>query len=120
VRRVAPAPASLLRTQDAVRGVLIAVVSAVAGYVAIRPPGENEARFSLSPGSLAMIAIGVALQVVVIGGNWLARRYERAHGLDGQLAPVARQILQLVADGVSVLLIALGVFGGIFATASSI
>jgi len=120
MRQVTPPAASAFPLQDAVRGVLIAVVSAVTGYVAIHPPGENEAGFSLSPRSLAMIAIGIALQLGVIGGNWLARRYERAHGIEGQLAPMARYILQLLADGVSVLLVALAVFGGIFATASSI
>jgi hypothetical protein len=53
-------------------------------------------------------------------GNWLVGRYERAHGLEGQLAPTARHILGLVADGVSVLLFALAVFGGIAGAALSI
>jgi hypothetical protein len=109
-----------LRAQDLARGVLIAVISLVAGYWILVPPEEGTAQARMSPGSIRLVLIGIALQVVVIGGNWLVRRYERANGLEGQLAPEARHILQLLADGVSVLLFALAVFGGIVGAASSI
>jgi hypothetical protein len=109
-----------LRAQDYVRGVLIAIISAVAGYWILVPEAEGAARGAMSSRGVAMVAVGVALQLGVIGGNWLVARYERAHGLQGQLAPTARHILQLLADGVSVLLFALAVFGGIVGAANSI
>jgi hypothetical protein len=109
-----------LRAQDLVRGILIGVISLVAGYWILTPPQDGAAQARMSPGSITLIVIGIALQVVVITGDWLVRRYERAHGLEGQVAPQARHILQLLADGVSVLLFALAVFGGIVGAASSI
>jgi hypothetical protein len=109
---VKAAGATGLRTEDAVRGVIIAIVSAVAGYWILVPATEAQAR-AVSPRALALVAIGIALQLLVIGGNWLVRRYERAHGMEGQLAPQGRHVLQLLADGVSVLLFAMAVFGGI-------
>lgn len=109
-----------LRAQDLVRGVLIGLISLVAGYWIIVPPQEGTAQARMSPGSIKLIVIGVALQVMVMTGDWLVRRYERANGLEGQVAPQARHILQLLADGVSVLLFAMAVFGGIVGAASSI
>ena len=120
MNRAAPSPAAALRAQDYARGLLIAVISLVAGYWIITPPADGAAQARIAPGGIAMIAIGVALQLAVIGGNWWVTRYERAHGLQGQLAPGARHVLQLLADGVSVLLFALAVFGGVIGAAGSI
>jgi len=108
-----------LRTEDVVRGVLIAVISLVAGYW-ILVPAEDAALGRFEGKRLAYIGIAVALQLAVLGGNWLVRRYERAHGMEGQLAPQARHVLQLLADGVSVLLFALAVFGGVVGAANTI
>jgi hypothetical protein len=108
-----------LRTEDVVRGVLIAVISLVAGYW-ILVPAEDAALGRFEGKRLAYICIAVALQVVVLAGNWLVRRYERAHGMEGQIAPDARHVLQLLADGVTVLLFALAVFGGVIGAAGDI
>ena len=108
-----------LRTEDVVRGVLIALISLLAGYWII-VPAEDAALGPFEGRRLTYIAIAIALQLGVFAGNWLVRRYEQAHGMDGQLAPGARHVLQLLADGVSVLLFALAVFGGVIGAAGSI
>jgi hypothetical protein len=108
-----------LRTADVARGAVIALISLVAGYW-ILVPNEDAVLGSFTGRRLAYIGIAVALQVGVMAGNWGVRRYERAHGMEGQIAPDARHVLQLLADGVSVLLFALAVFGGIVGAANSI
>ena len=100
------------RLPDTARGLLIAAISVAVGYTVLQPV-DPAARAPLSGGSLEMLGIALALQLGVLGGNWLVGRYERAHGLEGQLAPAGRHVLSLLADGVSVLLFALAVFGGI-------
>jgi hypothetical protein len=108
-----------MRTADFARGVIIALVSLLAGYW-ILAPKQDAVLGQPSGNRLAYIGIAVGLQVLVLGGNWLVRRYERAHGMEGQIAPDARHVLQLLADGVSVLLFALAVFGGIVGAANDI
>ena len=108
-----------LRTEEIVRGAIIAVISGVAGYWILGPAGES-GRGPVSGGQVAMIAIAIALQVAVFAGNWLVRRWEVAHGMEGAISPQARHVLQLIADGVSVLLFAFSVFGGIAGAALSI
>jgi hypothetical protein len=108
-----------MRTADFARGVIIALVSLLAGYWVLAPK-QDAALGPLAGKRLAYIGIAVGLQLFVLGGNWLVRRYERAHGMEGQIAPDARHILQLLADGVSVLLFALAVFGGIVGAANDI
>jgi hypothetical protein len=108
-----------MRTADFARGVIIALVSVLAGYW-ILAPKQDAALGPLAGKRLTYIGIAVGLQLFVLGGNWLVRRYERAHGMEGQIAPDARHVLQLLADGVSVLLFALAVFGGIVGAASDI
>ena len=108
-----------LRTEELVRGAIIALLSVVAGYW-ILVPAEESGRGPVSGGQVAMIAIAIGLQVAVFAGNWLVRRWEVAHGMEGAISPHARHVLQLIADGVSVLLFAFAVFGGIAGAALSI
>jgi hypothetical protein len=108
-----------MRTADFARGVIIALVSVLAGYW-ILAPKQDAALGPLEGRRLWLLGIALALQVAVMGGNWLVRRYERANDMEGQLAPDARHVLQLLADGVSVLLFALAVFGGIVGAANDI
>lgn len=108
-----------LRTADIARGAILAAVSLLAGYWILVPAGDA------APGAsggrrLAYVGIAIALQLFVMAGSWLVRRFERAQGMDGLLAPDARHALQLLADGVSVLLFALAVFGGIVGAAGAI
>ena len=58
----------------------------------------------------AMFAIGVGLQLLIVGGRLLASRYERSHGFADQISPLVTYVLELVADGVTVLLFALGTY----------
>lgn len=57
-----------------------------------------------------MILIGIGLQVMVLMGRLLSERYERSHGLPDQLSPIVVYVLELVADGVTVLLFALATY----------
>jgi hypothetical protein len=116
--KAAPAAGGLAMA-DLARGAVIALISLVAGYW-IMVPKQDAVLGPLAGRRLWLLGIALALQLFVLGGNWLVRRYERANDMEGQLAPDARHILQLLADGVSVLLFALAVFGGIVGAASSI
>jgi len=100
------------RALDAARGLLITLIGGVIGYFAI-VPAPASSRFWISHNGLLQLSIGVALQLAIVVGRPLLTRYERAHGLEGQLSPMLIHVLQLVADGASVLLFALAVFGGI-------
>lgn len=108
------APGSL-RAVDAARGLVISVIAAVIGYFVLVPAPDAAPRaLSLSPNGLAMLLVGLVLQLALLFGRPLLARFERAHGLEGQVSPVALHVVQLLADGVTVLLFALAVFGGIF------
>jgi hypothetical protein len=61
----------------------------------------------------ALLAGGVALQAVLIVVRRLVERYRNALGLDDELAARAVLTIELLADGVTVLLFALATFGGI-------
>jgi hypothetical protein len=107
-------PHQALRAADAARGILITVVIGVIGYFGLFPtPGPEQGRPFLSRTGLVMLLIGVGLQLAVLVGRRLIGKLEMAWGVDGQLSPMAVHILQLVADGLTVLVFALAVFGGI-------
>jgi hypothetical protein len=108
-----------LRTVDWVRGAIIGLISLVAGFWILRPAAES-GRAPVSGGQVALIAIAIGLQVAVFAGTWLARRWENARGMPGAISPHALHVLQLLADGVTVLLFALAVFGGIAGAALAI
>ena len=99
---------------DAARGLLITLIGGFIGYFAIVPaPAGDSSRFWISHNRLLQLSIGVLLQLAVLVGRPLIARYERANGVEGQLSPMLIHVMQLVADGFSVLLFALAVFGGI-------
>lgn len=103
-----------LRAVDAARGAIITVIAGVVGYFALAPapkPGQGE--LSISPTGLSMLLIGITLQLAILFGRPLIARFERARGLEGQVSPIAFHVFQLLADGLTVLLLALAVFGGI-------
>jgi hypothetical protein len=83
-----------LRLSSRVRGVFIGVILIVYGFLVQRS----------GAGFIEGLLIAAALQ----GGVLLLRR----HAPDA-LVPQATYLLELIADGVTVLLFALGVFGGI-------
>jgi hypothetical protein len=110
-----------LRTVDAARGIVITVIAAVIGHFVLTPSsGPGLGGPAVSRYGLTMLLVAIVLQIVLLVGRPLIARYERAHGLDGQISPVAIHVFQLVADGLTVLLFALAVFGGITQSESNI
>jgi hypothetical protein len=99
---------------DAARGIVITFVVAVIGYYAWLPTLHPERNGpSMSRGGVYMLLLGIGLQVAILVGKPLIGKYEKKHGLDGQISPMVVHILQLLADGLTVLLFALAVFGSI-------
>ena len=97
-----------LRLADAARGIVITVIAAVIGYFVLAPSGRAVSRFTMS-----MLVVGGCLQAAIVFARPLLARFERAHGLEGQVSPMAIHVSTLLADGLTVLLFALAVFGGI-------
>ena len=113
--------ANSFRTIDAARGLLITVTIGIVGYFAvIPPPASGQSAFSITHSGLSMLLVGVVLQLAIIFSRPLVARFERARGMEGQISPMVIHVLQLLADGLTVLLFALAVFGGITQAASSI
>jgi len=108
-------------TADAARGILITAVIGFISYFVMVPKPENaQAQPFMSSTGIYLLLIGVGLQVLILFGKPLIGKYERAHGLEGQISPIAVHILQLLADGATVLLFAIAVFGNVSRFASDI
>ncbi len=110
-------PVSPVQTFDpasVVRGVIIAY--GIGAYALIShklgtTAGSDAGSFGES--ALYLIVIGLGLQVI----RWLVMRavgrYEKSRGLEGALSPTAAQAIDLLIDGVTVLLFAVATFRGI-------
>ena len=84
-----------MRIDSRIRGVTIAALVAAYGWM-----------FKLPQGSFAEgLLIGAALQVIVI----VLRRWVPPEG-----QPVAMYVFEVIADGITVLMFALSVFGNIY------
>ena len=83
-----------LRISSTLRGVFVALVIAIYAWV-FRQPGASWTQ---------MLLVGAALQAAVL----LLRRFVPRDRL-----PQAMYVFELVVDGITVLVFALGVFGGI-------
>lgn len=81
-----------MRLDTTVRGIFIAVLIALYAWL-VKQPGAS---------FVEMLLIGAAVQFALI----IARRFVPADKL-----PQAMYIIEMIADGVTVLLFALGVFG---------
>jgi hypothetical protein len=104
-----------LRLNGAVRSAII--VYGIAAYAFLFPRADSP---SVATGALQMLLAGIALQVLFLLVRGLVSRYERAHGLEGQIAPTALYIFELLVDGVTVLLFALATLQGILRHADSL
>jgi hypothetical protein len=102
------------QTVDMARGIVITAIMAIVGYVAW-PAGPKAAQDgpTISTTGIQMLLVAAGMQAVLLFGRPLMLRFERAHGLEGQLSPWLIHVVQLLADGVTVLLFALAVFGSI-------
>jgi hypothetical protein len=94
-----------------VRGILIAYgVAAFTWFFSQRIPQPTP---DASPGALSPIAIGLLVQILLFVARIAVKRYERENAMDGELYPRAMYIIELLADGVTVLLFAVGTFRAI-------
>jgi hypothetical protein len=103
----------LVRLHSSFRGVLIGYGVAFFSWFFNRTLPEDETSRDWSAGSGYMIGIGLALQLLMLLVKWLVGRYERDHGMEGMLQPQAVAIVQLLIDGITVLLFAIGTFRSI-------
>lgn len=113
-------PYERLRRHGAIRSALIAYGIGAFVYFFPRPHPSVEAEPGLTapivtPATsvLQMLLIGLAMQMVAFALRKIVTRYERAHGVEGFLSPLALFIFELVADGVTVLLFAVATLRGI-------
>jgi hypothetical protein len=88
------------RLSSPVRGFIIAAILAVYGFV-VREPAAS---------LTASLLLAVALQITII----VLRKW-----LPADRHPQAQQIVELVFDGATVFLFALGVYGGILQTGTA-
>lgn len=98
---------------DGVRAALLGLLAAVVMGL----PGVAESA-PLSPAML--IALGFGSQGLMWVMRYLAQRVEQQQGLEGALLPIATRVGSLLADGLSVLLVALAVWRGLMAPLQSI
>ena len=104
-----------LRVGTRVRGFIIAYGLAV--FAVLVPRRDESETFA---DALVVVATGLALQGLVILARFLTARYERRHRMEGQLLPAAMFVAELIADGVSVFLFALGTFRTIHSFVGSV
>jgi len=72
--------------------------------------------FGTGGSAIAYILVGLAVQVLLLGIHELIKR----HALDAERAAPARLLIELIGDGISVLLFALATFGAILQTAGEV
>lgn len=105
-----------LRSAGAVRTVLISYGVVAFGFLSTRTvPVSTVAVFGGIP-AWGLVLCGVVLQVLMFAGHALIGR----HAPDHVTAARGKAIIELIGDGVTVLLFALGTLGGILQTAAGI
>jgi hypothetical protein len=104
-----------MRRHGAIRSAIIAYGLGAFVYFFPRPQPALEGEPVLTPatGVLQMLLTGLVLQMVSLAIRKLVTRYERAHGIEGFLSPLALFIFELAVDAVTVFLFALATFRGI-------
>jgi hypothetical protein len=103
---------------NALRGALIAYGVAFFSWWFGRTLPEDSS--VASSDNLYLIACGVGVQLTAWIAKWLTARYEREHGMSGMLTPAVASVVQLIIDGVTVMLFAIATFRSIALVASSI
>jgi hypothetical protein len=108
-------PYERLRRHGALRSALIAYGIAAFVYFFPRPhpSADGEPMLVAATGALQMLLVGLALQIVSFAIRKIIMRYERKHGIEGFLSPLALFIFELIVDAVTVLLFALATFRGL-------
>jgi hypothetical protein len=108
-------PYEQMRRHGAIRSALIAYGLGAFVYFLPqpRPTADGESSLVTATGALQMLLVGVGLQIITFAIRRIVTRYERKHGIEGFLSPLALFIFELVVDGVTVMLFALATFRGI-------
>lgn len=96
-----------LRAASRVRGILIAYGVAALGWMFSRASPDGPS------GAVTLFGIGLGVQLAFLIARRLVKRYEREHGMANAFYPQATYVLGLLADGVTVLLFAIGTFRAI-------
>jgi hypothetical protein len=96
-----------------VRGMLITYGVAAFSWLFSRTLPMEEASGSNLLSALQGVGIGLALQIALVIVRTIVKRYERSHGMEGQLYPQALYVFELFADGITVLLFAISTFRAI-------
>lgn len=68
----------------------------------------------------ATILLGIGLQGAGLAARWAVRRYERAHDAEGVVSPMATYVIELLLDGVTVALFAIGTFRALALTTAGL
>jgi len=113
--------AEKLSVAGTVRGLIIAY--GIGAYALIsRNLGTGSQRDTVSFGEspLNLILIGLCVQVLRWAVMRAVARYEKAHDVEGALSPTLMYGVDLVIDGVTVLLFAVATFRSITGIAASI
>ena len=108
-------PYERMRQHGAIRSALIAYGITAFVYFFPRPQtnADGEPVLMAATGALQILLVGLALQIVSFALRKIVTRYERKHGIEGFLSPLALFIFELVVDAVTVLLFALATFRGL-------
>lgn len=108
-------PREGFRSYTAVRAVLITYGVAIFGYLFSRtlPLGPASVFGGVPPWGLVLF--GVVLQLLMFAGRALVKR----HAPDHETASRSLAIIELLGDGVTVLLFALGTYGAILQAADN-
>ena len=113
--------AKSLRVAGTVRGLVIAY--GIGAYAVISQklgPSSRSESGSFSDSALNLIVIGLGVQFVRWAVLWAIGRYEKAHDIEGALSPTVMYGVDLVIDGVTVLLFAVATFQSISGFASRV
>lgn len=113
--------AEKLSVAGTVRGLIIAYgIGAFALISRNLGTGSQRDTVSFGESPLNLILIGLGVQVLRWAVMRAVARYEKTHDVEGVFSPTVMQGVDLVIDGVTVLLIAVATFRGISSVAASI
>ncbi len=105
-----------LRLSSRARGILITYgVAAFSWFFARQLPGAS-ASGTLFGNPSSLIALGLAIQIALLIVGRASKTRERERGEEGAAYSQSTYVLELVADGATVLLFALGTFQAILAS----
>ena len=118
---LSPRSAEKLSVAGTVRGLIIAY--GIGAYALISrnfDPSSQRDTVSFGESSLNLILIGLSVQAVRWVVMQAVARYEKTHDVEGVFSPTVMYGVDLVIDGVTVLLFAVATLRGISGVAASI